>query len=51
MLGMAMENAYIIRNVTVLVVFVALVMGSVWYLTTGGAATGSAIEAKAQSTP
>ena len=46
-----MGNAYIVRNMTVLAVFVALVMGGVWYLTSGGPTTGGPIEAKARSAP
>ena len=46
-----MENSYVVRNVTVLVVFIALVLGSAWYLTIGGAGGTGASEAKAQSTP
>ncbi len=51
MLGRNMENTYIIRNLTVLGLLVALVMGSVWYLTSGPSETGGTIEAKAQPTP
>ena len=48
MLGRVMENSYVIRNVVVLVVFTALVLGGVWYLTGGDPSPAATVEAKAR---